>query len=155
MSTLTEAERVAAPEAAPNAATGNPLRIVAQRATAGNDPTAAEWPTHYELYVAARAQRAFALGEIAAAAVQAIVSLARRLRLSYERSRRTAAARAALRALDDRTLHDIGLDRSEIASVTAEAQGEAEPSRAQVVRMRPRASDFPPPSPIPQQQPRS
>jgi uncharacterized protein YjiS (DUF1127 family) len=146
MSTSNEAERFAAPEAPHSAPTGNPLTIVAQRATAGNDATAAEWPTHYELYLAARAQRAFALGEIAAAVIQGVASLAKRLRLRYEKSRRTAAARAALRALDDRTLHDIGLDRSEIASVTAETQGDAEPSRAQVVQMWRPASDLRTPS---------
>lgn len=155
MSTSNEAERFAAPEAPHSAPTGNPLTIVAQRATAGNDATAAEWPTHYELYLAARAQRAFALGEIAAAVIQGVASLAKRLRLRFERGRRIAAARAALRELDDRTLHDIGLDRSEIASVTAEALGDAEPSRAQIVQMRPRAGDFPAPSTVRQPQPRS
>ncbi len=129
-------------EAAPRVPSLNGPTIVARLAPAGNDPALAEpptasdeWPTSYELYLAARAHRAFVLGEIAGAAVQALSSLARRLLARYQQHRRAAAARDALRALDDRTLHDIGLDRSEIASITAEAMGEAEPSRAQVLRM--------------------
>ncbi|HUH95335.1 MAG TPA: DUF1127 domain-containing protein [Casimicrobiaceae bacterium] len=91
-----------------------------------------QWPTDYELYLAARSHRAFVLGEILAAMVDEIAAATRRWIVRYREHRRAAAAREALRELDDRTLHDIGLDRSEIASVTAEWIGDAERSRLQL-----------------------
>ena len=93
-----------------------------------------DWSSNYALYVAARAHRAFALGELAAVAVQAVADFARAAVKRYRRMRHAAAAREALHQLDDRTLHDLGIDRSEIASIAAESAGEAEQSRAQVVR---------------------
>jgi len=142
MSTSTERQDLATRRAAaPRATTGNVPTIVALLVPAGNDPApAGEWPSRYELYLAARSHRAFVVGEIAATAVQAVSSFGRGLLARYRKRRRAAAARETLRELDDRTLHDIGLDRSEIESVTAEAMGDAEPSRAQVLRMR-RASN--------------
>lgn len=95
-----------------------------------------EWPTSYELYLAAQGQRAFVLGQILASIVEAVGSLARRALERYRQRRQLASAREALRRLDDRTLHDIGIDRSEIVSITAEAMGEAEAQRDRVVRMR-------------------
>lgn len=102
-----------------------------------NRPRAAEavstdWPTGSELYAAARSRRAFVLGEILAAMVDAVAEAARRWIGRYGEHRRAVAARAALAELDDRTLHDIGLDRSEIGSVTAEWIGDAERSRLQL-----------------------
>ncbi len=44
-----------------------------------------------------------------------------RLRAGWRRQRIEDATRATLRALDDRVLHDLGLDRSEIPSVAAAA----------------------------------
>ena len=41
----------------------------------------------------------------------------------YLQRRAAASMCEALRGLDDRVLHDIGLDRSEIESVAAEATG--------------------------------
>ena len=41
----------------------------------------------------------------------------------------------ALRELDDRTLHDLGFDRSEITSVAAEVSGRAEPARMRALLM--------------------
>ena len=38
----------------------------------------------------------------------------------------------SLRELDDRTLADIGIDRSEIDSIVAEVDGRAEPARRRI-----------------------
>jgi uncharacterized protein YjiS (DUF1127 family) len=47
----------------------------------------------------------------------------------------TARARErALRLLDDRTLRDLGITRSEIASLVAEVDGRAEPTRIAAMR---------------------
>ena len=86
-------------------------------------------PTSYQQHRAARAQRSFSLGEIIVAAIEAVSAIARR---AYARHRQRRQARAfydALRELDDRTLHDLGFDRSELTSVAAENSGEAEHSR--------------------------
>lgn len=113
--------------------TGSPAECrPALAAAPAADVVSTEWPTTHELYVAARSRRAFVLGEILAAMVDAAGAAARRWIGRYRERRRAAAAREALRELDDRTLHDIGLDRSEIASVTAEWTGDAERSRLQL-----------------------
>jgi len=54
------------------------------------------------------------------------------LRAANERRQRRSEARAmyeALRGLDDRMLHDLGVSRSELGSVAAEASGLAERTR--------------------------
>jgi uncharacterized protein YjiS (DUF1127 family) len=102
-----------------------------------DDVIPSDWSSNYALYLAARAHRAFALGELAAVAVQAVADIVRATVKRYRRMRHAAAAREALHQLDDRTLHDLGIDRSEIASIAAEAAGAAEQSRAQVVRTPP------------------
>ena len=48
----------------------------------------------------------------------------------YRQHRRAMETRAALAQLDDRVLHDLGFDRSEIASIAAEATGTAEFTRS-------------------------
>ena len=93
-----------------------------------------DWSSAYALYMAARANRAFVLGEFAAIAVEAVADVARALVQRYREMRRAAVVREALHQLDDRTLHDLGIDRSEIASIAAESAGAAEESRAQIVR---------------------
>lgn len=52
------------------------------------------------------------------------------------RQRRAAAIRNALAELDDRGLHDLALDASEIESVAAESTGRAPATRVRVVQAR-------------------
>ena len=52
-----------------------------------------------------------------------------RWRAFWRRHRRASDVYSALRELDTRTLRDIGLDRSEIASVAREIAGLAERQR--------------------------
>lgn len=100
------------------------------------DTISSEWSSSYAIYMAARQNRAFVLGELAAVAMQIVADFARSMVERYRRRRRESAARAALYQLDDRTLHDLGIDRSEIASIAAEAYGRNEWSRPNVVRPR-------------------
>jgi uncharacterized protein YjiS (DUF1127 family) len=53
---------------------------------------------------------------------------------AYRRRRRAARMHDALRALDDRMLRDLGFSRDEISSVTAEAVGDAERTRLNVLQ---------------------
>ena len=88
-------------------------------------------PSAYELQLRARRRRARVLARVLPGIVQAVVDYASRV---LERRRRRADARAmydALRGLDDRMLHDIGFERSEIMSVACEATGQAQRTRAQ------------------------
>lgn len=62
--------------------------------------------------------------------------LLRRRAQSLAHGHRTARARAAFMALDERTLRDLGLVRSELSSVWAEAEGTAEATRQRLVRDR-------------------
>ena len=71
----------------------------------------------------------FTVGEIVAAAIDAVrafVIEAQARRLRYRRARDVYDA---LRELDDRALRDLGFDRSELTSVAAEVAGEAECTR--------------------------
>lgn len=96
-------------------------------ATTHDAPSA--WPTSYELHRAARAQRSYVLGGIILAAFRAVGAFARRAYLRHRQRQEAKATYDALRQLDDRALHDLGFDRSEIRSIAAEAAGEAEYSR--------------------------
>jgi len=69
------------------------------------------------------------LGEIIAAAIQAAGAIVRRALARYRQYRQESDTCDALRQLDDRTLRDLGLYRSEICSVVAEFMGEAEHTR--------------------------
>lgn len=86
-------------------------------------------PTSSGLYLAARAHRSHLLGESAVTVLRAAGGLARRAYARYRQRREARNIRDVLRGLDDRMLRDLGLDRSEIASVAAEVTGEAEHTR--------------------------
>ncbi len=68
-------------------------------------------------------------GEIIVAAIQAAGAIVRRALARYRQYRQERDTYDALRQLDDRTLRDLGLHRSEISSVAAEFMGEAEYTR--------------------------
>lgn len=98
---------------------------------------AAGWcapPPSYDLYQEAYAHRAVVLGEMIAAAIQAAGALVRRVHAHHQRRRQARAIRDALRQLDDRTLRDLGFDRSEISSVAAEVTGEAACTRVRALQ---------------------
>jgi len=97
------------------------------------DSTLSAWPSTYDLYQAARANRAFVLGEVTASAVRFVRTLLRRAYKSYRDHRQQSAVYETLSQLDDRTLRDLGFDRSEIRSVAAEWAGEAEATRVRVL----------------------
>ena len=61
--------------------------------------------------------------------VRAMLAVSRRVVAGLERARRRSAWLRELRSLDDRTLHDIGLHRSEIGSAVAELLGTASATR--------------------------
>ena len=81
------------------------------------------WATSHELQKAARARRAFGIGEIVVAMFVAVAEAARRVYARYRQSRVAAETYDTLRRLDDHELKDLGFDRSELASVAAEAAG--------------------------------
>ena len=91
-------------------------------------------PSSPELQRAARAHLSFTLGEIVVEAFRAAGAVARRAYVRYRQHRRARAIHATLRELDDHTLRDLGLDRSEIRSVAAELTGEAERTRVRVLQ---------------------
>jgi uncharacterized protein YjiS (DUF1127 family) len=86
----------------------------------------------YEVYEAARANRAAFIGDAISRALSAAVARARRAYVRYQQHREAWAVSAALRELDDRTLHDLGFDRSEIGSVAMEAAGLAARTRVRI-----------------------
>ena len=93
------------------------------------DAASSERPTSYELYHAARAHRSFSLGEIIVAAIYAVITLADRVYARHRQGRQARDIYNALRHLDDRTLRDLGFDRSELRSVAAEVTAQAEYTR--------------------------
>jgi len=96
-------------------------------------PAAFSRPDSYELRRTARIERAFTLAEIIAETVWAVGAFARRAYARYRQRREANAFYEALRELDDHVLRDLGIDRSELRSVVAEATGEAEHTRLRVV----------------------
>ena len=97
------------------------------------DAVGAGWLSTYEIDRIARARRALLLGELAVATIRAVAAFARRARSRREQHRRAAAIREALYELDDHALHDLGFDRSEIASIAAEATGGAQRTRVRAL----------------------
>jgi uncharacterized protein YjiS (DUF1127 family) len=63
------------------------------------------------------------LGVIVLLAMRAAVAFALRARARHRRNRQARAVYDALRQLDDRDLHDLGFDRSEITSIASEVTG--------------------------------
>ena len=60
----------------------------------------------------------------------------RTLARTFGEWRRRARQRAELTSLDDRTLRDLGLDRSELSSILAEGCGASEVTRRRIVPLR-------------------
>jgi len=93
------------------------------------EPTDSPLPVSYRAYHAARRHRGFVIGRSVAAAVRSLARIARWARERYRQRQQARLTYDALRELDDRTLHDLGLDRSEITSIAAEVSAETESSR--------------------------
>ena len=108
----------------------------ARHASAANgfgDVAAAARSASYERYLAARGLRAFVVGELIAAAIRAVRAIARQAYARYQQRRVARTTYQALDELDDHALRDLGFARSELASVAAEAAGEAESTRLRVL----------------------
>lgn len=60
-------------------------------------------------------------------------ALAVELVAGWRRQRAARATYGALRELDDRVLHDLGIERSELTSVAAEVAGQAARTRVQAL----------------------
>ena len=86
-------------------------------------------PTSHLPHQAARTHRLFALGEIIVVAIRLAGAIVLRARARHRQRRQARDVYEALRHLDDRSLRDLGFDRSEMTSVAAEVTGEAEYSR--------------------------
>jgi uncharacterized protein YjiS (DUF1127 family) len=71
--------------------------------------------------------------DAAAAAIRAAVAFARRIEARARRRRQAYAFREELRGLDDNTLRDLGLDRSEIGSVASEMAGLTDATRVRAL----------------------
>ena len=72
--------------------------------------------------------------DLVADTVQWVAGVARRYVDAWRQRRLAWATYKSLRQLDARTLRDIGIDRSELRSVSAEIAGEAERTRLQAQR---------------------
>lgn len=81
--------------------------------------------------VAGGVPRAFTRGRLIEA-IRSIGIVARRVYASWRSARDARATYYTLRELDDRTLRDLGFDRSELTSIAAEASGRAERTRSRL-----------------------
>jgi uncharacterized protein YjiS (DUF1127 family) len=91
--------------------------VVLRPRAAGNDEIQEE---------VAPARRAASIGQIVVAAIRAASAVTRQAHLRFRQRAEAAANYDTLRRLDDRTLHDIGFDRSEIGWGAAEVREEVE-----------------------------
>jgi uncharacterized protein YjiS (DUF1127 family) len=76
--------------------------------------------TSVEIHRRARASRASAIARSVVASLRSVRRALRRALARYRQHRAAVETMRALRALDDRTLHDLGYDRSQIQSVAIE-----------------------------------
>jgi uncharacterized protein YjiS (DUF1127 family) len=106
----------------------------------GDAGDASDRPTSADLHRAAVVQRAFGIGEIVAAMLLVVGDAVRQAYSSYRQWRLAAETHEMLQQLGDRELKDLGLDRSELASVAAEAAGSAPRTRTRASRIPVRAS---------------
>jgi len=106
------------------------------RHVASARPTAAGGaaPLSPRLEAAARAERARLVGDLALSAWRHVAATARRLQADWLRRRSQRATYLALRALDDRTLHDLGYGRGEILSVALDLHRDDQASRLRSMR---------------------
>jgi uncharacterized protein YjiS (DUF1127 family) len=112
----------------------NPLALHALAADGIADvATRSARPTNYHAYQAARVHRSLIIGEMIAAAINAVGAIARRARALHRRHREARAICDALSELDDHLLRDLGFDRSEIKSVAEKLTGEAAYGRARAL----------------------
>jgi uncharacterized protein YjiS (DUF1127 family) len=88
----------------------------------------------YQGMVEARAARSARLAGLVTALIAAMSATGHRLRASWSSARAARATYLALRDLDSHTLHDLGLDRSEMRSVAAEIAGQSDRTRVQALR---------------------
>lgn len=100
---------------------------------AGRETAFPARPDSYDLVRAARANRSRIAGALIAAAIRKVRAVARLTLIHHRLRQRASAIRDMLRQLDDRSLHDLGFDRSEITSVAAEATGRAESTRVRTI----------------------
>ena len=78
------------------------------------------------------AHRPQPLGGVVGRALRAMLDHVGTLIADWRRARLASATDAALQSLDDRALHDIGLDRSEISSFAASAGRDGDPTRVRM-----------------------
>jgi uncharacterized protein YjiS (DUF1127 family) len=110
----------AAPAGAPPAAKPTAIAVVVAQ------------PAAYELHQRTRSARDRAVADLATAVLRTSVAQVGHLIAAYRRQRDVGATVQALRALDARTLRDLGIDACEIRSIAAELGGAAEATRLRV-----------------------
>jgi hypothetical protein len=93
------------------------------------DTAASARPASYAMYHAARTHRALVLCGFFVAAIRAVGSIARRFVARRRQHRQAGIVSEELQRLDDETLRDLSLDRSELTSLAAEVTGVAECTR--------------------------
>ena len=97
---------------------------------ATSSPPVSPAPDAMQLAFAVRAERHAALAEIIATLVTAMSDAIRGIIVRWKRIRSERETFHALRALDARTLRDLGMDVSEVRSVALEVSGVTDPTRA-------------------------